>query len=104
MANAITEPAADTSLELTLSENSELYWCPAADTLDAADLIPNTQGDMDVAPTTQTERIRLHNGKDYVASSREAGADVHGQHAVAGHEHEASRAVDRVGGGRPPGS
>lgn len=66
MANTPSAPTG-TEVSLTLPENAELYWCPAADTLNSGDLIPNTTGDMDIEPQRQVTRTELHNGKDYAS-------------------------------------
>ncbi len=65
MANTPQQPSG-TVVTMTLPEDAELYVCPAADTLDSSDLVPNTTGDMDAEPQRQVTRTPLHNGLDFV--------------------------------------
>lgn len=66
MANTPQQPTG-TVVTMTLPEDAELYVCPATDTLDSSDLVPNTTGDMDAEPTRQVTRTPLHNGLDFVS-------------------------------------
>lgn len=75
MANTPVEPTGDV-VTADLPENAELYLCDADDTLEAADLVPNTTGDMgEIAPTRQVNRVPLHNGQDFVALGSLQSAD-----------------------------
>lgn len=66
MAHTPVQPSGST-VSLSLTEDTEFYVCPSADTLEAGDLITNTTGDIDAAPTRQITRVPLHNGLDYVS-------------------------------------
>lgn len=66
MAHTPVEPSG-TTVSLSLTEDTEFYICPSGDTLNSGDLISNTSGDIDAAPTRQITRVPLHNGLDYVS-------------------------------------
>lgn len=66
MAHTPVQPTFGDIIDLNLTEKVEIYACPIGDTLEVADLIPNTSGDVDVAPTRQITRTPLHNGSDIV--------------------------------------
>ena len=63
-----------TTVDLNLTENTEIYACPLADTLEAGDLITNTGGAVNAMPTTQITRVPLHNGRDYVTPGAQTSA------------------------------
>ncbi|HZW99597.1 MAG TPA: hypothetical protein VFF10_06000 [Trueperaceae bacterium] len=76
MAHTPVEPTGSVTT-LALPEKTEIYLAPAdaVDPLDAADLVPNTTGDVDVEPTRQITRVPLHNGQDFVSLGGLQGAD-----------------------------
>lgn len=66
MAHTPVQPVFADIIDLNLTEKVEIYACPIGEVLDTGDLVPNTSGDVDVAPTTQITRTALHNGSDIV--------------------------------------
>lgn len=66
MAHVPVQPTGSV-VDQELTEYTEIYACPIADTLEVADLITQTTGDVDAGPTRQITRTLLHNMTDIVA-------------------------------------
>lgn len=66
MANTPVQPDSTTTTQVLTGE-TEFYWTKSGSTLVTGDLIPNTSGAMDAAPTRQVTRTLMHNGSDYVS-------------------------------------
>lgn len=66
MAHTPVQPTFGDIVDLNLIERTEIYACPIAHALDTGDLVANTSGDVDGAPTRQITRTPLHNGSDIV--------------------------------------
>lgn len=73
MAHSLVQPSG-TTVDLQLTENTEIYACPIGDTLDGSDLITNTGGAVNAMPTTQITRVPLHNGRDLVTPGAQQSA------------------------------
>lgn len=66
MPNTPVQPSSTTTTQ-TITGDTEFYWVKQGGTLTTGDLIPNTSGAMDAAPTRQVTRTLMHNGSDYVS-------------------------------------